>query len=378
MLTGEHYKIALDKGYAWMDGHGMGREKEEIKKRLDGDCTYYELQNSSSARPFPGAPELLTRLRRSGYATGVLTRGSRRYAESILGMFGLLAHFDGIVARDDYDEETEAKPAPIALTHLGEAMGGTAPENILYIGDGIIDFMTAARAGSSFMAVTSGNTDAANWRRSVALFLEREPHPGYSAEDLVILSTVADLGRMLRSETVAEAVSVSVGVAESLGLPELHGRIVPENYDIHADDALSAQNLPGPSDQFVGDALAAPSRSDREMVDPGRTPVASDQYETDHLTAVHGREAVGGVPREEESDVGSRIHGGDDHAVLLPESQHTVVIPCCQLTVHRICHVSRMVRNIDNIIPGCTGGPAGLPHVLPGPGPGHAVGGRRR
>ena len=75
-------------------------------------------------------------------------------------MYDLTDSFDAIVARDDYDEETDAKPAPIALKHLGDAMGGIDPKNILYIGDGVVDFMTAARAGSPFIAVTSGHTDA--------------------------------------------------------------------------------------------------------------------------------------------------------------------------------------------------------------------------
>lgn len=147
ILKGVHYKIALDNGYRWMDEHGMSREKEDVKAYLDTRCTEFEFQNSSSARPFRGASELLGRLRSMGYRTGILTRGGRQYAEYLLNEFGLLGSFDGIVARDDYDEETDAKPAAIALTHLGEAMGGIRPENILYIGDGIVDYMTAARAG---------------------------------------------------------------------------------------------------------------------------------------------------------------------------------------------------------------------------------------
>ena len=197
MFEGVHYKMDLDEGYRWLASHGLASSKEEIKKAISDRAEEIEIEHADVAKPFPGAVKLVRRLRSMGYRTGILTRGGRYYATTILGMFGLLDDFDGIVARDDYDEETEAKPAAIALTHLGEVMGGIPAEDILYVGDGITDYMTAARAGSPFIAVTSGRTDKVLWKRQVEDFLSKEPHPGYSVENLVLLESVADIVDML-------------------------------------------------------------------------------------------------------------------------------------------------------------------------------------
>ena len=193
MFEGVHYKMDLDEGYRWLEEHGMAESKEEIKKAIADRANEIEIEHADIAKPFPGAIELVNRLRSMGYKTGILTRGSRYYATTILGAYDLLGLFDGIVARDDYDEETDAKPAAIALTHLGEAMGGIPPEDILYVGDGVTDYMTAARAGSPFIALTSGRTDAELWKSQVSEFLMREPHPGYSPGNLVIMDSIADI-----------------------------------------------------------------------------------------------------------------------------------------------------------------------------------------
>lgn len=193
MFEGVHYKMDLDEGYRWLETHGLASSKEEIKKAISDRATEIEIEHADIAKPFPGSLELVCRLRDMGYKTGILTRGGRHYATTILGAYDLLGYFDGLVARDDYDEETDAKPAAIALTHLGEAMGDIDAKDILYVGDGVTDYMTAARAGSPFIAVTSGRTDADMWRSQVSEFLRKEPHEGYSSDDLVIMDSVADI-----------------------------------------------------------------------------------------------------------------------------------------------------------------------------------------
>ncbi len=197
MFEGVHYKMDLDEGYKWLMDHGLAESKEEIKQAISDRATEIEIEHVAIAKPFPGALELVRRIHSMGLKTGILTRGGRTYMTRAMGPFDLLKEFDGLVARDDFDEETEAKPAAIAMTHLGDAMGGIAPEDILYIGDGVTDFMTAARAGSPFMAVSSGRTDEALWRKQVSDFLTKEPHEGYSAESLIVMDTIADLNDYL-------------------------------------------------------------------------------------------------------------------------------------------------------------------------------------
>ena len=77
----------------------------------------------------------------------------------------MLRKFNAIVARDDYPEE-EAKPSPLAMDHLAAALGVRSRE-ILYIGDGIVDYMTADASGASFIGVETGPNSAEMWRRKV-------------------------------------------------------------------------------------------------------------------------------------------------------------------------------------------------------------------
>ena len=193
LFSGVHYKLDLDNGYRWLSEHGMACDKEEIKQSISLKATEIEMENANLAHPFPGAVELLDAIRSKGLKTGILTRGGRRYMTTILGMFDLVGKFDGLVARDDYDEETEAKPAPISMTHLGEAMGGIDAKDILYVGDGVTDYMTAARAGSPFIAVLTGRTNKEKWIAQVRDFLAAEPHEEYSVGNLVILESVKDV-----------------------------------------------------------------------------------------------------------------------------------------------------------------------------------------
>ena len=193
LFNGVHYKMDLDSGYRWLIDHGLAQDKEEVKRSISDRATEIEMEHADVAVPFPGAPELVRAIHARGLKTGILTRGGRAYMTRILGAFDLLKEFDGLVARDDFDEETDAKPAAISMRHLGDAMGGISPEDILYVGDGVTDYMTAARAGSPFIGVTSGRTDAEKWRSQVRDFLAAEPHEGYSVDDLVLFDTVKDI-----------------------------------------------------------------------------------------------------------------------------------------------------------------------------------------
>lgn len=197
LFKGVHYKMDLDNGYRWLVEHGLARDKDEVKTAISLRATEIEMEHADLAEPFDGALELVRRIHAMGLKTGILTRGGRHYMTTILGAFDLLKEFDGLVARDDYDEETDAKPAAISMTHLGEAMGGIDAKDILYVGDGVTDYMTAARAGSPFIGVTSGRTDAEKWRLQVKEFLESEPHEGYSVDNLVLLDTVKNIIELL-------------------------------------------------------------------------------------------------------------------------------------------------------------------------------------
>lgn len=152
----------LSSGMEWMKANGMTEEINSIGKRISKRATDVELENAHLAQPFEGSLEVLKLLKKKGYKTGILTRGGRRYAECVLNLFDILNDFDVIVARDDYPDN-ESKPSPIAMQHVANAIG-VRPDEILYLGDHVFDWMTARDSGAGFYGVLSGNYDINNWK----------------------------------------------------------------------------------------------------------------------------------------------------------------------------------------------------------------------
>jgi len=158
-------KMAMERGIAWLIAHGRADAAAGIRERVGVRATAVELEHADEAEPFPGSIDTLRLLKKRGYPVGVLTRGSRQYAETVLGNAGVLKEFDAVVARDDYPEE-DSKPSPMALRHLGKRLGVPA-ENILYLGDHKVDWMTADAAGAEFIGVTSGSYSQQDWETKI-------------------------------------------------------------------------------------------------------------------------------------------------------------------------------------------------------------------
>lgn len=172
---------AMTNGLAWLE-----KNKPEalvgLEKRINDRATAVECEHADLAKPFPGAVDLLKELKSKGYKVAILTRGGRDYAKLILGASGILDIFDGLVARDDYPR-AEAKPSAKAMEHMCQQIGVECSE-VLYVGDGTVDWRTAVNAGSQFIGVTSGHTDEASWRAA-------------AGDDIVLLPSVADIRKMI-------------------------------------------------------------------------------------------------------------------------------------------------------------------------------------
>lgn len=153
-----------ENGIGWLKACGRHRDADEVKSLVSERCTEIEMENVGLAKPFEGSLEVLKRLVSLGYKVGILTRGGRRYAVSVLGGAGVLDSFDAVVARDDFPEE-EAKPSPKAMEHLADAMG-VAPAEVLFLGDSLIDWLTARDSGSGFYGVLTGGFDAEDWKNA--------------------------------------------------------------------------------------------------------------------------------------------------------------------------------------------------------------------
>ena len=79
------------------------------------------------------------------------------------------------------DEPTRAAMMDEARAHLAAALGVRSHE-ILYIGDGIVDYMTADASGASFIGVETGPNSAEMWRRKVGKDVRTIPSVASLAE----------------------------------------------------------------------------------------------------------------------------------------------------------------------------------------------------
>lgn len=154
-------KFDLEGGRKWIIENVSLQAFEEIAPRTAPRMLELEMDGLIGAEEFPGVKDLLIELRKRGYRTGVLTRGGRNYADRALALFDMTQYIDGVVARDDFDEN-EAKPNPIAMKRMADAIGVT-PEEILYLGDHKMDFKCARSSGAGFIAVGSGTHTEEDW-----------------------------------------------------------------------------------------------------------------------------------------------------------------------------------------------------------------------
>ncbi|MCL1984374.1 MAG: HAD family hydrolase [Methanomassiliicoccaceae archaeon] len=176
---GDGSAIVVNKGLRYLADNGREEDADMLMNDLNERMTPVELENAGTARPYEGAEEMLGYLKKKGYRIGVLTRGSRRYAETALTVSGVIDELDALVCRDDFDE-LDAKPSPSAMIHLSNALG-VAVKDVLYVGDNKIDWFCARDSGAGFVGVLTRYTEE-DWA---------------ALGDILVIDTVADLVRIL-------------------------------------------------------------------------------------------------------------------------------------------------------------------------------------
>lgn len=95
-------------------------------------------------------------LRERGCKIGIVTTKYHYRIDAILAKFGMNDMVDVIVGGDDVKRQ---KPAPDGLLYAMNVLGG-ADEEILYVGDTVIDAKAAKNANVDFVAVLTGTTVA--------------------------------------------------------------------------------------------------------------------------------------------------------------------------------------------------------------------------
>ena len=103
---------------------------------------------------YPAVPDTVRALRARGLALGIVSTKFSYRITSVLSREGLLDPFSVIVGGKDVANH---KPDPEGLRLALERLG-CAPDEVLYLGDSLVDAETAQRAGAPFVAVLSGVT----------------------------------------------------------------------------------------------------------------------------------------------------------------------------------------------------------------------------
>lgn len=103
---------------------------------------------------FPDTITTLTALQTKGYQTTIVTSKLRYRIEEVLKKYDACSLINYIVG---FEDVKEPKPSPEGLKKAIHALSARR-EQVLYIGDNVIDAKTALNADVDFAAVTTGTT----------------------------------------------------------------------------------------------------------------------------------------------------------------------------------------------------------------------------
>ena len=149
--------------YPFMVGNGINKlferalpegekTEENVLRMRQAFIPYYNEHNTDLSLPYPGIPQLLTRLQDAGIRLAV---ASNKYQEATAK---LIAHYFPSIrwaAVLGQREGIPVKPDP-AIVHDILSACPTDLEDVLYVGDSAVDMQTAANAGVEACGVTWG------------------------------------------------------------------------------------------------------------------------------------------------------------------------------------------------------------------------------
>lgn len=127
----------------------------------------------TGTRLFPETIEVAMGLKRLGLKLGIVSTKLRFRIEAILAAHGAADCFDLVVGGEDVGKP---KPAPDGLWQGCHRLDVT-PDEVLYVGDSLVDAEAAAQAGLRFVAVLHGRTAAGEFAgyKPLAILPDLEP-----------------------------------------------------------------------------------------------------------------------------------------------------------------------------------------------------------
>jgi pyrophosphatase PpaX len=135
----------------------FARDGAEVDRMVDTYSTFQRQVHDDLVAPFPGAAEVLARLRRGGAKVGVVTSKRRAMALRTLAGCGLGDAYDVLVGADDVSRgKPHPEPVIQALDRLG-LLGEVG--RTLFVGDSPFDMRAGRAAGTRTAAALWGPFD---------------------------------------------------------------------------------------------------------------------------------------------------------------------------------------------------------------------------
>jgi len=170
--------LTLPETFARLAGEGEAGRSPDFVRAFVAKAD--EIMNANTVLVAP-ARQAVTALLARGLRLAIVSTKYRYRIEDFLRREGLLDAFGVIVGLEDV---AVPKPEPSGLL-AAIARLGTRAQAALYVGDSVVDALTAQRAGVAFAAVLSGMTARYDFA----------PYPAYA-----ILETVADVPQLVCRE----------------------------------------------------------------------------------------------------------------------------------------------------------------------------------
>ncbi|MGD0637086.1 MAG: HAD family hydrolase [Nitrososphaerales archaeon] len=147
-----HTQEVIDRARQQVESGAVKVEFEPFRAALFAALDELEMSWNVLAEPIQGTGEVLDRLRAGNVKLATLTNSGRVPSDWLLKKHDLYRRFDFTLTRDDVPA---LKPSPDGLLMALKVMG-LPKEEVVYVGDSVIDVKAAKGAGIKVASVTTG------------------------------------------------------------------------------------------------------------------------------------------------------------------------------------------------------------------------------
>ena len=126
---------------------------ETVEKLLPPFREYYDLHMADDTKPYRGVCELLAGLQEKGVEIAVASNKYQAATENLVSKYFPGIKFAAVLGQRD---GVPVKPDPAIVHDIQKAAGIENCEDIIYIGDSLVDLNTAKNSNVEFAAVTWG------------------------------------------------------------------------------------------------------------------------------------------------------------------------------------------------------------------------------